>query len=76
MTPETAHGSFIRIPESLHEEAWAEAQEVFIEEKAKWILRFRSGWDRDRHLREVPEEFRGAVEARLVELNPSWRRGE
>ena len=76
MTREEIRGSFFRIPEELHEAAWAEAKEVFVEEKTKWILRFRSGWDRDRHLGEVAEEFRGAVEARLVELNPSWRRGE
>jgi len=68
MTPETARGSFIRIPESLHEEAWAEAQEVFVEEKAKWILRFRSEWDRKRHLEEVNDDFRDLVEARMKEL--------
>lgn len=76
MTRGEIRGSFFRIPEELHEAAWAEAKEVFVEEKAKWIISFRSGWDRDRHLGDVAEEFRGAVEARLVELNPSWRRGE
>jgi len=67
-TPETALGSFIRIPESLHEEAWAEAQEVFIEEKAKWILRFQQEWNRKRHLEEVDDEFRKLVETRMKEL--------
>lgn len=76
MEGENIRGSFLRIPEELHAAAWAEAREVFVEEKAKWILCFRSGWDRKRHLGEVVEEFRGAVEARLVELNPSWHHGE
>ena len=68
-SPEDARGSFIRIPEALHEVAWEEAKGVFVEEKAKWILRFRSGWDRKRHLEEVVHEFRELVEARMKELD-------
>ena len=69
VSPEDARGSFIRIPEELHEVAWAEAKEVFVEEKAKWILRLRSEWDRKRHLEEVDHEFRELVEARMKELD-------
>ncbi len=68
-SPEDARGSFIRIPETLHEVAWEEAKEVFVEEKAKWILRFRSEWDRKRHLEEVDHEFRELVEAKMKELD-------
>lgn len=70
--PQEARGSFIRIPEELHEAAWAEAKEVFVAEKAKWILSFRSGWDRKRYMEEVVEEFRGLVQARVEELSPDW----
>ena len=66
---EDCRGSFIRIPEELHEVAWEEAKEVFVEEKAKWILRFRSEWDRKRHLEEVDHEFRELVEVRMKELD-------
>lgn len=68
--PENCRGSFIRIPKSLHEEAWEEAMEVFVEEKSKWILRFRQEWDRKRHLEAVDDEFRDLVEARMKELDP------
>ena len=67
--PEETRGSFIRIPEELHEVAWEEAKEVFVEEKAKWILSFRNEWDRKRHLEEVDHEFRVLVEARMKELD-------
>ena len=67
--PEETRGSFIRIPEELHEVAWEEAKEVFVEEKAKWILSFRNEWDRKRHLEEVDHEFRELVEARMKELD-------
>ena len=66
---ENVRGSFIRIPEELHEAAWAEAKEVFVEIKAKWILVCRSEWDRKRHLEDVDPEFRDLVEARMKELD-------
>lgn len=66
-SPEECRGSFIRIPEELHEAAWAEAKEDFVEIKAKWILSFRNEWDRKRHLEEVDYEFRELVETRMKE---------
>jgi hypothetical protein len=67
---EDCRGSFIRIPEELHEVAWKEAKEVFVEEKAKWILCItRNEWDRKRHLEKVDDEFRELVEAKMKELD-------
>jgi hypothetical protein len=68
-------GSFIRIPDELHEEAFAEAKEVFVEEKAKDILRL-DRWDRRRYLNEVAEDMRPLVEAKLAELDPTWVGGK
>lgn len=66
---EDCRGSFIRIPEELHAAAWEEAKEVFVNEKAKWILCFRNEWDRKRHLEKVDDEFRDLVEARMKKLD-------
>jgi hypothetical protein len=71
MTVGELRGSFFRIPDELHEEAFAEAKEVFVEEKAKYILSLNS-WDRREHLTRVVEELRPLVQARLVELDPTW----
>lgn len=68
-SPEDARGSFIRIPEELHEAAWEEAKGVFVEEKAKWILRFRSKQDREHHLEKVDDEFRDLVEVQMKKLD-------
>jgi hypothetical protein len=70
--PEDVRGAFVRIPEHLHEAAWAEAKEVFVEMKAKDILR-TSGYDRNRYLKEVDPEFRELVKARMMELDPEWK---
>ncbi len=65
--PAEVQGVFVRIPEDLHEAAWEELKEVFVDVKAKDILRV-SWYDRDRYLKEVDPEFRELVSARMAEL--------
>lgn len=73
LTPEDIRGSFIRIPDEMKEQALVEASEVFVEEKAKDILRL-SWYDRERYLSSVEDpKLRELVKARVEELSPGWR---
>ncbi len=72
LNQEDIRGSFVRIPDEIREQAFAEAREVFVDEKAKDILRL-SGYDQKRYLEEVDLELRGLVKARIKELDPSWK---